>query len=196
MVALTAIAVSVIILVARDARATASSSRKTPPISSPDTLRTLAEKAGFKDLTECEQKLLEAAPIGEFANCESPDVKENYPSNGDQWPESRQIRAKLIRWLCVNESARELLDPKGIQILGAKIPDNLDLDFVSLPFAIHIILSRLSTGLSLVRTKLMELNLALIGPGLPPFPTGKARAMESGDPMLGDAERRYEAIRP
>jgi hypothetical protein len=149
----------VAVLGARDARAGVSSPPQTAALSSSGALLTLAENAGFTDLTDCERKLLESAPIGKFALCQSLDAKVD-PSKGDQWPESVKIRPKLIRWLCVNESARKLIDPKGIKIYGAKIADNLDLESVSVPFALDLQKSRFSAGLSLRRAKIVgELNL-------------------------------------
>jgi hypothetical protein len=98
------------------------------PIAEASQLPTLADEAGFKDLSDAERKLLEALPLGEFAICspnENDDDPENDPSKGDHWPESRRIRAGLIRWLCVNEAARKLIDTRGIQIYAANVIEPL-----------------------------------------------------------------------
>jgi len=135
---------------------------QTPAASTPDALLALAEKAGFKNLTICEEKLLKALPIGEYAVCgPNRDDRDpaNDPSKADDWPETRQISAKLIRWLCVNKAALGLIDPKGIEIYGAKVPDPLDLDFISVPFEIDIEHSLLSRGLSLLGAEMGALFL-------------------------------------
>ena len=134
------------------------------PISQAPELLKLADKAGFKteELSDCERKLLESAPKGEYAVCgpnQNDDAPENDPSKGDKWPESRQIRAKLIRWLCVNEDARKLIDPKGIAIYGAKVIDPLDLAFISVPFPILIIKSRILSPMSLMNASIEALYL-------------------------------------
>ncbi len=137
---------------------------QTPAATTPDTLRALAEKTGFKNLTICEQKLLKALPLGEYAVCgPNRDDRDpaNDPSKADDWPEpeTRQISAKLIRWLCVNKAALGLIDPKGIQIYGAKVPDPLDLDFISVPFPICFLHSFLSNGMSLLNAHIGGLFL-------------------------------------
>ena len=144
-------------LSARDVRA--ASSAQEAIASDSDALLKSANEAGFKDLSDCERNLLQSAPFGEYANCQSYDDKENDPSKGDQWPESRQIRAKLIRWLCVDEAARKLIDPKGIEIYGAKVVDPLDLDFISVPFLIAMVKSRILSPISLIDGNIEALYL-------------------------------------
>jgi hypothetical protein len=121
-VALGAIFVSMLIAVPHDAGAISASPPQTPVLSSRDTLQMLAAKAGFKNLSECEQTLLQSASIGDYAYCQSDVVSENEPSKGDEWPESHQIRAALIRWLAANEAARKLIDPKGIRVGSSILP--------------------------------------------------------------------------
>ena len=45
---------------------------------------------------------------------------DNADVNPQAWGHERDIRAKVIRWLCVNQEVRALLDPKGIQLYGAR----------------------------------------------------------------------------
>lgn len=49
-----------------------------------------------------------------------------------------EIRAQLIRWLCVNRQAKVLVDPRGIQVSGATVSGQLNLDFVDVPFPIAL----------------------------------------------------------
>jgi hypothetical protein len=125
----------------------------------PDALLKLANQAGFKNLTDCERKLLQSGPAGEGADCRSNDDKENDPSKGDQWPESRQVHAKLIRWLCVNEAAGKLIGPRGIQIYGAVIREPLGLDFISVSFPLMVANSRISAPMSLLNANIDALDL-------------------------------------
>jgi sRNA-binding regulator protein Hfq len=124
-------------------------------------LETLA-RARFTKLTAAEINLLQAAPKGEFAVC-GPNMNDddpaNDPSKAEKWGEDRQIRADLIRWLCVDRQAKELVDPKGIQAYGAKIPDALDLSFVTVPFPLTLQHCRLMDETKLIGTEIPELNL-------------------------------------
>ena len=54
----------------------------------------------------------------------------------------RQIRAGLIRWICRNPSARDLVDPKGIQVYGAKLVGVLDLSELHVPFRLALVRCR------------------------------------------------------
>lgn len=98
-------------------------------------------RAHFTKLTAAETKLLRAAPKGDFAVC-GPNMNDddpaNDPSKAEKWGTDRQIRANLIRWLCVDRQAKELADPKGIQAYGAKIPEALDLSGATVPFALTL----------------------------------------------------------
>ena len=116
----------------------------------------------FSNLTECEHKLLQAAPMGETAYC-GPSNRDDDPLNdatgGDRWDRSREIDANLIRWLCVDRRASQLIDPRGIQIHGARVIGKLDLDFVNIPFRIRILHSRFRDPIALMYAKVPELNL-------------------------------------
>lgn len=100
------------------------------------TLEALA-RARFTDLTEAELKLLRAAPQGEFAIC-GPNMNKDDPANdpakATDWGKEREIRADLIRRLCVDRQAKELVDPRGIRVHGARITGPLDLSNVPVPF--------------------------------------------------------------
>jgi hypothetical protein len=87
----------------------------------------------FSDLTEAERRLLIAASDGLPAFCGSNDHDDD-PSNdaeaGESWEPVRSIRTTLIRWLCFNKDARNLLTSAGIRVYGAKIVGQLDLAYV------------------------------------------------------------------
>ncbi len=119
-------------------------------------------RARFTELTAAEIKLLQAAPKGEVAVC-GPNSKNddpaNDPSRAEEWGEDRQVRGGLIRWLCVDRQAKELVDPKGIQAYGANIPDALDLSFVTVPFRLTLRHCRLMEPVNLHGVEMPQLDL-------------------------------------
>ncbi len=130
------------------------------PAQVPD-LETLA-RAHFKDLTKAELKLLRGAPKGELAVC-GPNANvgdpANDPANAGNWGPKREIRAGLIRWLCVHREAKEQVDPKGIQVLGAKITGALDLSYVIVPFGLTLWRCRLMGEADLSNVEIPEIYL-------------------------------------
>jgi len=63
-----------------------------------------------------------------------PGDPSNDPAHVDKWGKEREVRAQLIRWLCVNPRAKLLIDPQGIRLLGARITGKLNLSDVKVPF--------------------------------------------------------------
>lgn len=112
----------------------------TPRIGDAEGLLSLAE-AHFHPLREAEKKLLAAAPVGETAWC-GPSPKDfdpaNDPAKANSWGAERCIRAGLIRWLCIDREARSYVDPRGVQVHGARIEGSLDLSFVRLRFPVSL----------------------------------------------------------
>jgi len=106
----------------------------------PRALLELAQER-FAPLREAERTLLAAAPLGETAWC-GPSPKDfdpgNNPAKGDSWGPERSIRAALIRWLCIDRDARNLVDPRGIHAHGARIEGSLDLSFVGVHFPLAL----------------------------------------------------------
>ena len=124
-------------------------------------LETLA-RARFTELSAAEIKLLQAAPKGEVAVCgpnRNNDDPANDPSKAKKWGEERQIRADLIRWLCVDRAAKELVDPKGIRAYGSKITGALDLSFVTVPFPLTLWNCRLVGEVNLLAVEVPQLDL-------------------------------------
>ena len=73
--------------------------------------------------------------------------------------ENPQRRADLIRWLCIDRVARELVDPRGIRIRGARITEPLDLSFANVPFLLDLWNCRLEQYFDLQFAKMPMLNL-------------------------------------
>ncbi len=67
-----------------------------------------------------------------------PDDPSNDPAHADKWGKEREVRADLIRWLCVDPRAKALIDPQGIRLLGARITGKLNLVDVTIPFAVTL----------------------------------------------------------
>jgi hypothetical protein len=92
----------------------------------------------FSDLTDAERKLLYAVIAGEAADYRSRNNAENDPQQADTWDKSRTIRAKVIRWLCVDREASCHIDPKGIHIAAARIEGHLDLASTTILVLFHL----------------------------------------------------------
>ena len=100
----------------------------------------------FPNLTSAERAMLWFSDIdnvdrGEFAVAGTSPTRtdpSNDPARADEWRPQRQIRAALIRWLCVDHEALGLIDPKGIRVMGARIIGGLDLSLVSVPIPLAL----------------------------------------------------------
>ena len=96
------------------------------------TLIKLAEKH-FVDrtLTTTEMTLLKNLPLGKevVANLLDKDHSKN---------QNNYVYADLLRWLCINKTAREMVEPKGILLRNVIIKGNLDFEDMSVPFPIDI----------------------------------------------------------
>jgi hypothetical protein len=96
----------------------------------------------FSNLTPAETALIKFAgdyrsePGGFAAAGPSaiPDDPSNDPAHADEWSAEREVRAELIRWLCVDPRAHALIDPQGIRLLGARITGSLNLSDLKVPF--------------------------------------------------------------
>ena len=130
-------------------------------VGQPAELEQLA-RAQFGVLSDAEIKLLRAAHEGKMAVCgtsQGRDDPGNHPGSAAEWGLERQIRAELIRWLCVDQEAKTYLDPKGISVAAAKIVGELDLSFVTVPIPLRIFNCCLTDDAHLNSAQLMTLNL-------------------------------------
>ena len=140
----------------------------TTPPGRTDDLKTLAH-ARFGDLTEAEVKLLRAAPKGDMAWCGPSAGKEN-PANDPRradksegnpgWGPEREIRADLIRWLCIDRQAAAVVDPRGIQVYAAKIVGGLGLSFATVTFPLGLMRCRLTDDAYFYGAHIPSLNMA------------------------------------
>lgn len=116
----------------------------------------------FSVLSDAEVTLLRAVPQGTFAYCgpnKSDKDPANDPSGASGWGKERWIRAEVIRWLCVDEDAKQRIDPRGIRVHGAKITGSLDLSYVDVPFGIALHRCAIVDRTDLSSMKILELDL-------------------------------------
>jgi hypothetical protein len=139
----------------------------------------------FPDIGDypAEIELLSKVALGEALNLRANPQDVPWRSTSDnvdapprEWGRDREIRATLIRWLCVDSEARGLVDPRGLQLLGVRIVAHLDLSYTSVPFPISLIGCRLAT-VNVSNAALRSLNLAASWGGQ--FTGGSAAISES-----------------
>ncbi len=119
-------------------------------------------------LSAAEERVVRAAPNGTVADCRRDLGGGSDPEKAggtgeapdEKWPDKRNVRADLIRWLFVDREARKLVDPRGIQIWGARITGDLDLSFTNVPFPLALLRCRLDQPLNLQWAKMPVLSLA------------------------------------
>lgn len=119
-------------------------------------------QAHFGQLSAAEAKLLVAAQTGTLAVCgvnANLNDPGNAPAKAHEWGPTRNIRAALIRWLCINASARDKVGFSGIQVCGAQLIGELNLTYIALPFSISLLGCRLVDNASLHSASLSELDL-------------------------------------
>ena len=113
--------------------------------------------ARFSNLTNCERALLINADVNTkshqgLAVC-GPSPKFDDPGNDPKgaalWDHQREIRAELIRWLCVDPNAIKLIQPDGISVIGASVVGSLNLDYVHPPFGVRLVRSSIADLMSL-----------------------------------------------
>jgi hypothetical protein len=127
-----------------------------------ESLITLAGER-FGDLSFAEAAVLRSSCGGEFVSCNPkelpPDDPINDPASAEGWGSERKVRADLVRWLCVDPKASELVDPHGLSVFGGAVLDNLDLSFIAVPFPIAFIRCWLLGDMNLVQMQIPSLSL-------------------------------------
>lgn len=112
------------------------------------------------DLTIAEVKLLQAVVDGKEANFSSNENEFNDPANASHWDENRTLRASLLVWLCTDSIACTFLPHLGLNIVGAKIVETLDLRFASLGFPMVFRRCAFLEPIRLERAKVKYLDLS------------------------------------
>lgn len=96
----------------------------------------------FDNLDENDHKLIYCAEYGNSENFNK-----------------QVINVSLLKWLCTNKDAIELVNNNGIHINNGELFESLDLSFSSIPFQIRIEISRIYNELYLYHTSLPFLSL-------------------------------------
>src|SRR6266849_2339871 len=127
-------------------------------------------RARFADLPQAELKILVAVTTGEPAYC-GPSRDDGDPSNNpdssDTWGPERDIRAELIRWLCISRDAAAWVDPRGLPIHAARISGRLDLAFAVVRMTLILLRCRVADAMDLrfAQIEFLSLSTCLV-PGL------------------------------
>lgn len=102
--------------------------------------------AKFPNLTHAERAMLWFSDIENIGRGDTafagpstkPDDPSNDPKGAEKWDHQREIRAALIRWMLVDHDAAALIDPAGVQVLGARITGGLNLARVRTQFSLAL----------------------------------------------------------
>ncbi|HDY64614.1 MAG TPA: hypothetical protein ENH84_00070, partial [Phycisphaerae bacterium] len=73
--------------------------------------------------------------------------------------EKPAIRVELLRWICVTNEAKELVDPMGVQVRGARFDGAINLAFADVPFPLALFRCAVPKGLDFTDARLVALNL-------------------------------------
>jgi hypothetical protein len=127
----------------------------------------------FPSLTHAERALLENADVKNVARTDFaaagpssvPNDPSNDPTHADRWHHDREVRAELIKWLCVDPDASRQVDPRGIRLLGARVTGKLDLSHIRVPFGIAMIRSSIPEQIDLDSAEIPKLDLAASSTG-------------------------------
>lgn len=123
--------------------------------------------ADFPDLSRAEIALLRYVDTNNVERgdnavsgpSDNPEDATNDPAHAEAWGPERTIRARLIRWLCTYPDAVKLVDPGGINILGARIIGGLDLGALHVPFQLSLFGSWIPDGFEMYLTEIPSLPL-------------------------------------
>ena len=120
-------------------------------------------QTGLGTLKPAEETLVRGAAVGETAilGPDYPFVSDaaNADTGPRSWGPEREIRAEVIRWLCVDAEARKLVDPHGVGLVGARITGGLNLSYMKIPFPIDLSLCRLTSDARFIRCQIPMLSL-------------------------------------
>jgi hypothetical protein len=125
-------------------------------------------RSKFANLSPAELALLRFVgsnppAVGGFATAgpsSDPADPTNDPAHADEWSKVREVRADLVRWLCVDPEAIRRIDPQGLRLLGAKIVGTLNLSTVRVPFSVVLRNCSLADTMNLTSTTIGYLDLS------------------------------------
>lgn len=109
----------------------------------------LAHSSMSFELTAADQHVLRASATGLVVDARQGDPEADTPENSDSWGRDRHVHAELVRWMCVDPAAKELIQPTGIRAKGLRVDGVLDLGFADVPFALDMEGCHLPQGINL-----------------------------------------------
>jgi hypothetical protein len=77
----------------------------------------------------------------------------------EKWDVKREIRADVLRWLCLDKAAEPYVDPRGIKLYSGKISGELDLSGAVLRFPLILNRCRVPEDIKLIASELVFLDL-------------------------------------
>jgi hypothetical protein len=89
--------------------------------------------------TVFERRLIAAAARGEVADYQSNDPLLNKVADGQNWDQTRTVKAELLRSLCTGLNTEWQVHPRGVQLKGAKIAGSLDFTGMTLSYPLTLI---------------------------------------------------------
>lgn len=138
------------------------------------------------ELTEPEKQLARAMAHGEecdlFRDGDEKLTLETEQDAWHHWGEHRTIRASVIRIVCISKEAQELIDPRGIRLLNARITGELNIQGAIVPFGLGFGWCAFDEHIIAHIANMTTLNLR--GSRIPGMEAGSLRA--TGSIFLGD----------
>lgn len=98
-----------------------------------EALKLLAQKR-FGRLSTAEQRFFQAVGNRQTADYSSKEEQDNDPANAGKWEDDRVLKADRIAWLCTDVEALSLVSHHGIEVNGARIDGDLELEYAKLRF--------------------------------------------------------------
>lgn len=120
-------------------------------------------KEQFGELTHAENTMLVRSSSYPPYNSPSEREQEELASAQDferaaEWGPDRVIRAELLRWVCIDQAASALIDPRGIHVDNVRIDGHLNLFGVKLPFVFALRRCLIPEGINLQEAQTRSLN--------------------------------------
>jgi hypothetical protein len=81
------------------------------------------------------------------------------PIYGDLWEKDRVIKAEWLIWVCSDPKASKKITLRGIEIVGARIEEKVDLDCALISFPLRFFTCAFAKSVSLTGTRLPFLDL-------------------------------------
>ena len=99
-----------------------------------------------QEWSEAEHFVWEKTRAGEAADFNSRENKRLDPKSPDGWDDSRRISSEFLETILFEKPFREVVTRKGVRILGAYFPEEIDLEDGHLPWLLGLHDSRFENG--------------------------------------------------